>query len=177
MSEQNYQITNLAEELRRAFDEEFSRAPGETPPPQTQLLAVQIAGQSFALRTSEVHALLTREQFTMLPGATAGFLGLLGHDAEIVPVYSLGELLGFPRSPSYRWFVLAAAGDPIAFAFDGYEGSRSYEERAFVPVEDGAHHAAVKFLVEDEGRSRALISLESFIRDIESHCRRNRSDS
>lgn len=169
MSEER-KIDSLAETLRREFDAEFSRAPHGAPPPEEQLLAVEIDGRPFALRSGEIQALLTRERLTLLPGTAPGFLGLLGYHGDVLPVYSLRELLGFSRSSSMRWFAIVGRASPVAFAFDTYEGTRSIRAGELLPSDENERETLVRYLVNDSGKPRAIVDLTALLKGIESRC-------
>ena len=108
-------------ELRRTFGQAFAAAPPVEGRPQDDLLAVRVGGDPYAIRQPEVAALLSDSQIARLPGSQAALLGLMGLRGALVPVYDLRLLLGYPRAPVPRWFLIAAAAR-VALAFDRFEG-------------------------------------------------------
>jgi chemotaxis signal transduction protein len=108
-------------ELKRMFDQTFAEAPRSDASPEDDLLAVSIGGDPYAIRLSEVAALLSDSRVTWLPGSATELIGLMGLRGALVPVYDLRALLGYPRAPVPRWFLIVAA-TRVALAFDRFDG-------------------------------------------------------
>jgi chemotaxis signal transduction protein len=161
-----------AAELRRSFDESFARAPFRATEPFEDLLALRIAGDAFAVRRSDVGALLAGRKLSRLPGPWSAFLGVVGFRGQIVPVYSLRGVLGYPPGDSPRWAILAAAGDPVALAFDQYEGYLRLAVSQLAPP-DGSdimpHHVCA--LARHQGIARAVLNVPSVLDTIRSRVR------
>lgn len=110
-------------ELRRTFDAAFAVEAGGTAPRTIDLLAVRVAGASYAVRVSEISALVADKPVTPLPTPVAELLGLANAGGTVVPVYDLGALLGHqPTAGAPRWMVVARGATPVGLAFDQLDG-------------------------------------------------------
>jgi chemotaxis signal transduction protein len=116
MSDDRLRFSNQVAEMRDAFDRSFTEARPPEPPPEEDLLAIQIGAKPYALRLSEISGLFSDRRITPLPGSAPTLLGLAGFRGAIVPVYDLAALLGHPPTETTRWLV-TASGVPVAFAF------------------------------------------------------------
>jgi purine-binding chemotaxis protein CheW len=111
-------------EMRRLFDESFSRAitgqAAETEP----MLAISVEGECFALRVREISGLAEiREKVVPVPSRVPELLGLTGVRGVVVPVFSMAKLLGYDTERSQaRWLVYCGERrTPIALAFEAME--------------------------------------------------------
>jgi len=121
MTESIEALSRRAAELRAAFDRSFAAPPREEGAARQDLLAIRIGAEAYAVKLGQVRGLFADRKFTRVPGGNAALLGVAGFRGTLVPVYSLGILLGHaaPRVP--RWLVVAAVA-PIALAFDAFDG-------------------------------------------------------
>ncbi len=111
-----------AAELRAAFDRGFA----EPPPPEAEAaadyLGIRIGGVAYAVALSEIGAVFADKRIAPLPSGASELLGIAGVRGDIVPVFSLGALLGQSGGDGKpRWLVLAAGGR-AGFAFDALDG-------------------------------------------------------
>jgi chemotaxis signal transduction protein len=109
-----------ADQLRAAFDHEFALPHGTPAADDTELLAIRIAGEPYALRRADLAGLFAGKVITPLPGEVPALLGIGGFRGALVPVYDLRVLLGANATGVPRWLVTTAAA-PVALAFDGFE--------------------------------------------------------
>lgn len=150
--------------LRRSFDESFAAPPPRATEAFEDLLALRIAGGAFAVRRTEVGALVAGRTLLRLPGRSPGFLGVIGFRGQIVPVYSLRLFLGYPRDDAPRWAVLAASGDPVALAFDRYEGYLRLAASGIVPPDrPEIMPPHVRALARHQETRRAVIDVPSIL--------------
>jgi len=112
----------LLARLRGDFDRSFAAPPPAAATALTDLLAIRVGGDPYAVRLADVSALVVDRQATPLPAAAPELLGVAGLRGLVVPVYDLATLLGYPGAPAPRWLVLAAGTPPVALAFDGVDG-------------------------------------------------------
>ncbi len=153
-------IRSRALELRRSFDQTFSRPPGAESERSVDLLSIRVSGEPWALRLSEVAGLFAARRITPAPSSVSEMLGLVGLWGGVHPVYSLRALLGYSPGEAPRWMVLVRAGDPVALAFDAYEGHRSVPAGHLVPAPDGSR-AHVREVVQGLDVPRPVLAISS----------------
>lgn len=146
-----------AAELREQFDRSFSEARTASPVLH-DVLAVQVAGQPYAIRLSEIGGLFVDRPLAPLPASGAAVLGLAGFRGAIVPVFDLGILLGHPTSAAPRWIVIAAKA-PIGLAFDGFDGHLRVPHDAIAPRLSADPTGHVVDVVRDHGMLRPVIAI------------------
>ena len=114
-------------ELRRAFDGSFAHPPAAAADGERveHLLAVRAGDHAYAVRLAQVRSLHAVRRIVAAPGREPAFLGLTGLRGAVVPVYGLAAWLGHEAGRAPAWFVLAAGSDPVAMAFEGYDGHRT----------------------------------------------------
>ena len=135
-----------AASLREEFDRAFAALPA--PPVSTEeLLALRVGGGSYAVRLRDVAELVAGHPLSRLPSTTPHLLGLAGVRAQlsggVVPVFSLASLLGAEGGPprgegreTPRWLLLCFAQEPVALAFDGFEGHLRLPASALMDMDD-----------------------------------------
>jgi chemotaxis signal transduction protein len=111
-----------AVELRRAFDAAFAQPPPAVDAVAEDLLGLGLAGDSYAVRLSEIAGLFKDRHVTMLPSPRPDFLGVAGVQGSIVPIYDLQSVLGYPPTTNPRWLLLILTPEPLGLAFDAFEG-------------------------------------------------------
>jgi len=115
MSEQ--QINDRVAELRRSFDETFAE-PRESPERDEQdFLIIDVAGETFAVRVSELAIVEAHRKIVPVPGDQPNLLGLAGVQGRLVPVYDLAGFLGLGRSEHPDWLAICGQSDRVALAF------------------------------------------------------------
>ena len=163
-------LENNAENLRTAFDQAFA-APLQAREAHLQaFLGIRLSGDPYALRLDEISSLLTNKPITALPGDTPHLLGIGGFRGNLVPVYDLRGLMGYPisRAPARSfagakgWLVLTAQGPPSRGAAGGVHqgppsrgtaGAVSEVRVAYAFGElDGQLHVSVEAIVPETGR-------------------------
>jgi len=162
--------SETALELRRAFDRTFAEAPRAEPIPFEDLIALRVGADGYAVREGEIAGLFKDRPVTPLPTPVPGLLGIAALRGGLFPVYDLASLLGHPRSEP-RWLVLAKARDPLALAFDAFEGHlRVPRERVTAAGPGGVvRHAERAVRVGDA--ARPILDVVSIVREIENRAR------
>jgi chemotaxis signal transduction protein len=112
--------SETAETLRRAFDASFA-CQTIAAPVLEDFLAIRVGEHPFALRLSEIVALLLDKKFVPIASDMPEVLGVATFRGVLAPVFELGPLLGYPHRPAPRWFVLIRSPGPLALAFDQFE--------------------------------------------------------
>ncbi|MGH7142717.1 MAG: chemotaxis protein CheW [Planctomycetota bacterium] len=109
--------------LKAAFDRSFAQHPAPPTTGQEHLLAVRIGGDPYALRVADIVAIAHAGRIVPVPSPTPELVGLSGLRGELIALYHLGMLLGYPRgSAAPRWFVQVGDPDTIGLVFDRFEG-------------------------------------------------------
>jgi chemotaxis signal transduction protein len=108
--------------LRQAFDQGFAAAPTDTLVSTQAFLAIGVGGDNYALRLSDISELFADKKVVPLPSQSADLLGIASFRGELVAVYDLRILLGYPAGAPPRWLVLLAEDMPVGLAFDQLDG-------------------------------------------------------
>jgi purine-binding chemotaxis protein CheW len=164
-------LEHAAAELRRAFDQTFAEPPRSAALAGEGFLAVQVAGNAYALRLGEVAGLFKDRRVIPLPDAPPGMLGIGGFRGKVVPVYDLAALLGHGPARGFpRWLVLASAGEPVGLAFDAFEGllSAQAEEGARARGDVRAH---VSEALRAGGGVRPIVDVSSLVESVKRRAR------
>jgi len=167
-------LSTRAADLRREFDESFSRVAGRDEAPLEDVLAIQVAGDGYALRLAECAGLFADRRVAALPTTVPELLGLVGFRATLVPVYDLRALLGYPRGGTPRWMVSTAGDALVALAFDAFEAHLRVE-RSLLVADDAPAVPHAPRVARLPGGARPLISVPSLLAAIEAMARRSRS--
>lgn len=148
-----------AEELRRQFDSVFKAPLAPRATDIASFLAVRIGHDEYALRVHEIQSFVAARKVVPVPSTVPALLGLAGIRGVVVPVFSLGALMGYAddNAPP-RWFVLCRSGDPIALAFADFEG---YLELPASEVRPGAESGRtyVREVLQAGGALRGVVAL------------------
>lgn len=123
MSTDGLALELRAAHLRAAFDGAFAKPPPEAMAATEDLLAVQVAGDSYALRVSELTGLVVDRKVVSVPSVRGELAGIAGIRGVLVPVYALSSLLGYAaQGAPARWLALCGASETLGLAFDKLEG-------------------------------------------------------
>jgi chemotaxis signal transduction protein len=114
-------LSRTTGELRAAFDEAFARPYPTDPPDQTDLLAIAVGGEPYALRLEQVRVVQADPRLVSVPSPRPDLLGLAGVRGVVAPVYDLARLLNHPRVGAPRWLALVRTSAPFAVAFERFE--------------------------------------------------------
>jgi purine-binding chemotaxis protein CheW len=162
-----------AADLRRAFDRTFSEPPARGAEDTQSLLALRAGGGAYAVRLAEIAGLFADRTTVPLPSPVSEFLGVAGLRHGVVPVYSLGGLLGHaPGGDPPRWLIVARAAHPVAFAFERFEGHLRVSPSAVLRSRNEAALAHVPATVRLADGMRGVVSIGSLLETIEDRIRR-----
>ncbi|HEX9707391.1 MAG TPA: chemotaxis protein CheW [Steroidobacteraceae bacterium] len=162
-----------AAEFRAAFDRTFAEPIRIETARTTDLLAIRVAGDRYALALAQVAKLLGGPRVTPVPGPVAELVGIASDRSVIFPVYDLGRLLGREASEGAPYWIVVAAG-PVAmgFAFDGFDGHVRVRNDAIVARPPGdAGRRFLREVVETPAAALPLIDIPSVIESIEATVR------
>jgi chemotaxis signal transduction protein len=154
--------TDLAQQLRSAFDRSFAAPAHLDTTLKEDLLAIRSGSQLLALRLSEIGGLFADKKITRIPGRIATLLGIAGFRGAILPVYDLGMLLGQAKGKASRWLVSAAAV-PIGLAFEGFDGHLRISKDAIISQEARDRKSYIRDRARIEGVVRPILDLPSVL--------------
>jgi purine-binding chemotaxis protein CheW len=164
-------ISKTALELQREFDSSFNRLPVSQNGEFVSLLAIRAGSNPYAVRLSAIAALHVDKHIVALPDAARELLGIAGFRGAIVPVYSLGLLLGHPVAGRSRWVALTRT-IPVALAFEHLDAYLHVPKAAIVrSTEVGFPQRRVGDVVVHEGLVRPVVDVESILNSITSRGR------
>lgn len=119
MSERN----RRAEQLRKSFDETFTRPPYQAPA-QTDMLMVTVGGTDRAVRLGQITRVARNPGTVPVPALAASFIGVAGMRGAVLPVFSLASLLGLDAT-THDWLLIvqgSAQQESIAFSCEAVRG-------------------------------------------------------
>jgi chemotaxis signal transduction protein len=157
-------FTSRVELLRREFDQTFAE-PALPPSDETEsLVVIRVGPDAYAVRVAEIDGLFADKKIVAVPTPLAELLGVAALRTGIVPVYSLGALLGQPTAGDPpRWIF--AAGD-VALAFDGLDGYARVAPSEIAQRVGGAPDARLRATVRVAGALCSVVSVESVLDEI-----------
>jgi purine-binding chemotaxis protein CheW len=159
--------------LRREFDAGFAQAPRSANAAQENLLAIRVGPDGYALRIDDIGGLHVGKPIVPMPTPIAELKGMAGFRGRAAPVYDLAGLLGYPLQPATRWMVLARGAEPVALAFERFEGHFSIDAHDLVKSADAKTapalqiHATMFDAVRHDGALWPIIDIPSLISRIQ----------
>lgn len=154
------------EELRREFDGAFALPPRELAWDSVDLLAIRVGTKPYALRISEISAVLTGRPVTQLPSSNEALSGLVGIRGALVAVFDLAKLLGEDRTDEEpRWVALCGGESQLAVAFHAIEGHLRAKPDALRATTD-EHQHLVDQVLRAEDALRPLVSVPRLVETV-----------
>jgi purine-binding chemotaxis protein CheW len=108
-------------DLRRRFDAAFADPPPSAAEDFEDLLVIAVGDERYLLRLREIEGLYLDRAITPVPSPLPDLLGVTDFRGELVAVYDLGALLGYPRTQSARYLARMPSRG-VGFAFARFEG-------------------------------------------------------
>jgi chemotaxis signal transduction protein len=158
-------VQNRLEALRHTFDAGYAVPQREREAEPEDLLAIDIAGHPYALRIRELLGLHVERKITALPAAPPELLGLAAVRGELVAVYDLASLLGYPRAGDSR-FLVVGKGRSVAFAFGTLSGHVRVA-KTLIATSELARETWLTEVVREPGQTRPIIDLSGISTAIE----------
>jgi chemotaxis signal transduction protein len=165
-------VSDKAAQLRQEFDRSFAAKPLMAAQEVEALLAIQVAGDAYAIRLSEITGIITGRKLVAVPATAPHFVGVSGIRGGIVPVFSLASLLGrgHHAPDSLRWLVLCGTDEPIALGFSAFAGYLRVPKSALHSDEKlQSAHKYVDAVLTSETGLRAVLSLSLVVANIRNH--------
>jgi chemotaxis signal transduction protein len=123
-----------AGQLRRDFDQSFAEPLRSGKEELEALLTLRVGGDPYAVKIADITGLIADRRIVLLPAAAPEFLGIVGLRGSVVPVWSLGALLGYASSSEMPRWLLLVGGDgnrqALGLAFEQYDGHLSVRRAA-----------------------------------------------
>lgn len=153
-------FADRASALREAFDHSFTLARAGAAEAAEALLAIRVRREPFALRVAELDGIAAARAIVPVKSARAGLLGIAGIRGELVPVFDLAALLGYPgEGERPGWIALAGREERFGLAFAELEGHLTVPRAELAaPATPGGHRGPVLHLA---GAPRATLSIVS----------------
>jgi hypothetical protein len=108
-------------ELRQGFDSGFAAAPPEAAGEYEDMLLIPLGAETYRVRLRDIAGMYLDRSITALPSRAPHLLGVSDFRGELVAVYDLASLLGYPRSERRR-YLLRGAHQAVGFAFERFLG-------------------------------------------------------
>jgi len=156
VSRHGARTVDRAAELRHLFDSAFARAPATKDAQLEDMLAVRVGPDPYALRLTEISALVVDASIAGLPDPAPALVGITSLRGTSVVVYDLRVLLGYEGGEPSRWLVLTATDATVGLAFDEFEGHLRVPRDA-IAVEEGPGRP---------GRAQEVVRLAEVVRPI-----------
>jgi chemotaxis signal transduction protein len=158
-------VLDQAATLRAAFDESFSRPLARGAGDRIGFVALRIGDSRFALRGSEVAALIAHPRIVPVPGSSSELLGLAGARGAVVAVYELAAMLRCDTPPAAPAFLALAVREPsVAFAWSEFEGYLEMDPNRLHPVDGtGFHGESVREGFYSDGVLRHVVEVASLL--------------
>jgi purine-binding chemotaxis protein CheW len=172
MSASHAADTGLATTLRKEFDQAFALAASTHKVQSSHLLAIRVDSNPYAIAVAEIAGLQVDRSIAPLPTTIAGLIGLAGIRGELVPVYSLAALLGYPapaRAP--RWLALCGGAQAFGLAFDGFERHLNVAAAQIATTDSGnVRTEHIRAVAHADDGSRPILSIPSIAAEIARRC-------
>jgi chemotaxis signal transduction protein len=159
-------LLGLSEQLRRDFDETFTRAPAPLAPPQTDMLVIGVAEHRYALRLADVAEVFSDRAPVPVPTSRGDLLGLVAVRGAVLPVYDLAPQLGLRAHDAPRWLVRVRAQVPFAAAFERFERHVRVPTSALSPIVSTGASAFVRASVRLEHHHVPVLELPAIVESV-----------
>lgn len=149
----------LALQLKREFDEQFSIPRLFTPEKSEEFLIIRVGPARFALRARELGGMFRCPHVTPFPSGHKAVVGLAGIQGSVIVVYSIGTLLGAASAPTEGgWILLRRTDRSSALLFDAPEGYRVVAAGCIVSSTEGpAEQCEPRHVFFDDGGSISIV--------------------
>jgi chemotaxis signal transduction protein len=160
-----FQLFDRAAELRRAFDRTFVEAHHREAIAEEDFLSVEIGGDPYALRLTDIAGLHNNRKIAAVPSHIAELRGIAGFRGAMLPVYDLAGLLRYRHAESPRWLVVAARA-PVGFALEQFCGHFRAPEGAVASYEGDQSRDHLHQILRTADFVRPIINVASLVTSI-----------
>lgn len=121
MSAQAADLQLRLDALRSHFDAGFAAPPRAAADEHEDVLLIALGPDAYRVRLSDIAGMYLERSITPLPSRAPHLLGVSDFRGELVAVYDLAALLGYPRAERRRYLLRSARG-AVGFAFERFLG-------------------------------------------------------
>ncbi len=115
-------MTDRARAMRELFDRGFAAPPAEPTPPTRDLLRIRLGDMPHAIALDDIAALHAGLAILALPTTVRELRGVVVLRGQLVPIYDLAMLLGFPPAAATARWIVTLRTRAIGLVFDGSDG-------------------------------------------------------
>lgn len=115
-------ITDRAAELRKAFDDAFSRPIRPHAEVGDPFVGLRIGEVRLAVPLAEALGLARLPTVVHVPGAIPALMGLVGVRGELLPVYDAAGLIGLQTDGPPVWMLTCGQPERFGLVFEAVEG-------------------------------------------------------
>lgn len=108
-------------ELKQRFDASFAAPPPAAAGEHEDVLMIALGGEPYRVRLREIEGMYLERAIAAVPSRAQHLLGVSDFHGELVAVYDLAALLGYPGGSRAR-YLLRSAHASVAFAFERFLG-------------------------------------------------------
>jgi len=162
MIEESIRMSRRAEDMRHIFDRGFAEVRHVDARDTCDCLSVEIAGDPYMLRLSQIVGFVANKKVTRLPGGMPELNGIAGFRGVVMPIYDLAALLDYPPTRSTRWTVIAA-DEPVGLGFDGFNGHFRFATDEIVPREGADEADPLGHVVRSGRLALPVVSIPSIV--------------
>ena len=159
--------------IGRAFDRTFAEAPRTVAEDTEDLLGASVGGGSYLLRLRDVSGLAARPKVVPLPSPVTEFIGVMGLRGSVVPVYSLGALLGHPSlSEDPAWvFLIGERSATVGLGAREFTGYLRLARRAFAAAPASERGGLVRETARNGQHLRGVIDVGAVVVSLQERVR------
>jgi chemotaxis signal transduction protein len=108
-------------ELKQRFDASFAEPPPAAAGEYEDVLVIGLGSEQYRVRLREIEGMYPERPLTEVPSHAPHLLGVSDFRGELVAVYDLAALLGYPRAERTR-YLLRSSLRTVGFAFERFLG-------------------------------------------------------
>lgn len=166
MSNEQPTLATRVADLRRSFDESFTKRPQEPAADESSYLGIRLGEGRYVVRLEEVGGIFVDRVVAPLKGRLPELLGMAGIRGNVVPVFALGRLLGEPPATSIPRWLLVAAHSAVGFAFDAFDGYLKAPASAVAAAEGESFKFSAREILRVGTEARTIVGIQRLIEAI-----------
>jgi chemotaxis signal transduction protein len=151
-----------ANELRRAFDEMFTRSAEARDERAVEVLSIRAGMTRMVLPVLSIRAVQLCPEIATVPSGVPSLLGVSGLRGSVVAMYSLAQLIGGAKAPVGGAWVALCGDGTVGLVFDELFGHERLTQAELLP---GEGEASRRF-VEINGTPHVLVDVKALLKAI-----------
>lgn len=149
-------------ELRRAFDEMFTRSAETRDERAVEVLSIRAGEARMALPVLSIRAVQLCPEVAAVPSVAPSLLGVSGVRGAVVAMYSLAHVLGGAKTPAGGAWVALCGDGTVGLVFDELFGHERLTQGELLPGEGEASRG----FVEINGTPHVLVDVKALLKAI-----------